>query len=95
MMMSSFKFTAVLALFAAAVSSVSAAPISPVSNIVFSPTITSPVAGDIWTPGTNVTVKWETSNIPAVAQSYIGTLDLGHPDANSEHLETGAYSFLL
>ncbi|KAF7985570.1 hypothetical protein HWV62_3843 [Athelia sp. TMB] len=88
MMMPSFKLTAVLALFAAAATSVTAAPLSPISDMVFNPTITSPKAGDVWTPGQTVTVTWETDNIPTVAQSYTGTLDLGHPDANSMNIET-------
>ncbi|KIK62834.1 hypothetical protein GYMLUDRAFT_242470 [Collybiopsis luxurians FD-317 M1] len=57
------KFTSSLLAIAAtffAASSVSAAPLD-----VWDPTITSPVAGTVWTIGTQVNVTWSTADKPA------------------------------
>ncbi|KIK62767.1 hypothetical protein GYMLUDRAFT_164093 [Collybiopsis luxurians FD-317 M1] len=50
-------FASAIAFFAA---SVSAAPLD-----VWDPTITSPVAGTVWTIGTQVNVTWSTADEPA------------------------------
>ncbi|EIM81620.1 uncharacterized protein STEHIDRAFT_66408 [Stereum hirsutum FP-91666 SS1] len=69
---------------------VSATPIkarvNPVSLIVWSPTVTSPVAGDTWVSGENATVTWDTSDIPAEKEDSTGMILLGYNENNSENL---------
>jgi len=46
--------------------------------IVVRPPLTEPVQGDTWPIGTNQTVCWDTSEIPPIAQNYMGTVYLGY-----------------
>ncbi|EIN12913.1 hypothetical protein PUNSTDRAFT_82382 [Punctularia strigosozonata HHB-11173 SS5] len=81
------SFAAVL--FAAA-GLVAATPIvHPTEDIVFTPTITDPTAVTTWAVGSNQTVTWDTSKIPAEAQNSTGVLLLGYQqsDDDSEHLD--------
>ncbi|TFK52472.1 hypothetical protein OE88DRAFT_1698300, partial [Heliocybe sulcata] len=55
--------------------------------IVYSPTITSPKAGAIWTANTTETVKWDVSDIPAEKENSTGLLLLGYLENNSENLD--------
>jgi len=72
----------------------------PKSNFDIVPPITSPVAGQVWTIGSQQTVTWETDFIPSFADSQTGILDLGtiDPSTGNENLNTTdhlADSFLL
>ncbi|KAI0057794.1 hypothetical protein BV25DRAFT_1830710 [Artomyces pyxidatus] len=73
----------ITALFAFAVSVASALPFHPVSDIVVSPSVTSPVAGAVWNIGTHQTVTWDTSAIPAANVNNTGLILLGYTTANS------------
>ncbi|KAH7908834.1 hypothetical protein BJ138DRAFT_308627 [Hygrophoropsis aurantiaca] len=66
---------------------VSAAPIQPVELLVFSPTLTSPKAGDMWTAGQKYNVTWETDNIPDEKKNSTGMILLGYNYNNSENLD--------
>ncbi|OCH86865.1 hypothetical protein OBBRIDRAFT_796737 [Obba rivulosa] len=79
-----------LALAAAASVSASPAtfiPVAPKEDIVFSPHITEPTAGQIWPVGTNQTVTWDTSAIPAEGANQTGLLLLGYQANDSENLD--------
>ncbi|EMD31385.1 hypothetical protein CERSUDRAFT_89078 [Gelatoporia subvermispora B] len=77
-----------LALAAAAVASPTAfIPVAPKEDIVFSPHITGPTAGQLWPVGTNQTVTWDTSSIPAEGQNQTGLLLLGYQENDSENLD--------
>ena len=52
---------------------------------VYDPPITAPAAGDVWTAGTNQTVKWDASRIGADGQNTTARLLLGHRDAGTEN----------
>ncbi|TBU29935.1 hypothetical protein BD311DRAFT_796293 [Dichomitus squalens] len=56
---------------------------------VFSPSVTSPTAGEVWTVGSVQTVTWDTSNIPAANQNQTGLILLGSVEDGStdEHLD--------
>ncbi|KAH9892700.1 hypothetical protein C8Q73DRAFT_69041 [Cubamyces lactineus] len=79
------KFTAIVTALVAAATAVSAAP-----GIVFSPPITSPKAGDVWTAGTTQIVTWDTTNIPPANANQTGLILLGYIEDGSEdeHLDT-------
>ncbi|KZT23477.1 hypothetical protein NEOLEDRAFT_1069645 [Neolentinus lepideus HHB14362 ss-1] len=81
------SFTTLFTALLVAASSVVAAPVQPVELIVFSPTITSPTQGAIWSANTTETVTWDTSNIPAEKQNSTGLLLLGYLENNSENLD--------
>ncbi|KAH7919240.1 hypothetical protein BV22DRAFT_1041110 [Leucogyrophana mollusca] len=85
-MFSSFS-TIFSAFLMAASAIVSAAPVQPVELLVFSPTLTSPKAGDIWTCGQKYNVTWETDNIPEEKQNATGLILLGYLYNNSENLD--------
>ncbi|KAI0335091.1 hypothetical protein GY45DRAFT_1367109 [Cubamyces sp. BRFM 1775] len=78
------KFSAIVTALVAAAAAVSAAP-----AIDFSPPITSPKAGDVWTSGTTQTVTWDTTNIPAANANQTGLILLGYIEDGSddEHLD--------
>ncbi|KAN0127312.1 hypothetical protein V8E53_014563 [Lactarius tabidus] len=68
-------------------------------RIVVSPQITSPTATTIWTVGNQVTVTWDTSNIPPPG-NFTGQLVLGYltSGSSSENLDVDnplAANFLL
>ncbi|KAH9892701.1 hypothetical protein C8Q73DRAFT_791724 [Cubamyces lactineus] len=79
------KFTAIVTALVAAAATVSAAP-----GIVFSPPVTSPTAGQVWTIGSTQTVTWDTTNIPAANANQTGLILLGFIEDGSddEHLDT-------
>lgn len=81
------SFTTLFSALVVAASSAVAAPASPLELIVFSPTITGPTAGAIWTSGSSQTVTWDTSNIPAEKENSTGLLLLGRLQNNSENLD--------
>ncbi|TBU48548.1 hypothetical protein BD309DRAFT_1015501 [Dichomitus squalens] len=59
------------------------------ANDVFSPPVTSPTAGEVWTVGSVQTVTWDTSSIPAANQNQTGLILLGFVEDGStdEHLD--------
>ncbi|CDO71012.1 hypothetical protein BN946_scf184844.g16 [Trametes cinnabarina] len=73
-----------LAAFLAAASVACAAPADD-----FSPPITSPKAGDVWTIGSTQNVTWDTSNIPPHNVNQTGLILLGYLEDGSEdeHLD--------
>ncbi|KAH9949857.1 hypothetical protein B0H21DRAFT_687892 [Amylocystis lapponica] len=89
------KFTALLTVLAAA--AVQATPIDlslqpiiqPIIDDVYSPDITSPKVGDLWTVGQNQTVTWDASKVPQTNENSTGLLLLGYEDDPSagEHLD--------
>ena len=83
------SFTTLLVALSAACLASATPLVKPVSNLVYSPEITSPKAGDSWTTGSTQTVTWDTADLPADVQHYVGKLELGHPSAGSEHLDIG------
>ena len=93
--MFSTKFAAVFAVLAAAASAVSAAPagtFDPSSiheDIVFSPSVISPAAGDVWPVASTQTITWDTSKIPAEAANSTGLILLGYINdgSDNEHLD--------
>jgi hypothetical protein len=91
------SFTTLLSALLVASAVVSAAPVvKPISNLAYSPKITSPKIGDSWPAGSEQTVTWDTAHLPAEVQNYKGKLELGHPTAVSENLNTGTwFSFSL
>jgi len=94
-------FTTILAALALAVSTTTATPIDARAKlIVVTPEITKPVAGDLWTVGTQQLVQWDTSDIPDEAKNYTGSIVLGYSDGvtDSENLDFAhplAKGFLL
>ena len=80
------------ALLVASAAIVSAAPVVKlISDLAYSPKITSPKIGDSWPAGSEQTVTWDTTHLPAEVQNYKGKLELGHPTAGSENLDTGTW----
>lgn len=51
-------------------------------RLVYNPHITCPVASTVWTAGHSYTVEWDTSDIPAEAESYKGMIKLGYTPAD-------------
>ena len=61
-------------------------------NIVDSPPIMSPQAGDMWEVGSNQNVTWNTSGILPGDTNYTGAIFLGYDDGSgSEHLYNGKH----
>lgn len=65
----------------------SSGPKGPATLIVYSPHVTAPTAGQIWTTGSNQTVTWDTSDIPEEKQDSPGMLLLGYLEDGSENLD--------
>jgi hypothetical protein len=86
------SFTTLLSAFlVASAAVVSAAPVvKPISDLAYSPTITSPKKGDTWTAGQMQTVSWEISSLPSTVLDYDGRIVLGRPTTKSENLDDGA-----
>ncbi|TFY81138.1 hypothetical protein EWM64_g2875 [Hericium alpestre] len=73
---------------------VDASPCSPAGTRslaerdVWSPPISSPSKGDVWTIGSTVTVSWDASNPPKTVTNNSGRLLLGYLDGTgSENLD--------
>ncbi|KAI0645994.1 hypothetical protein C8Q79DRAFT_1010873 [Trametes meyenii] len=83
--MFSNKLFAAFAVVAAAVTAATAAPAD-----VSRPAILAPKAGDVWTVGSNQTIAWDTSAIPANSRNQTGLVLLGFLEDGSddEHLDT-------
>ena len=82
-----------VAVLAAAAMAASATAVVPrASDIVISPPITAPEAGDVWPVGSVQTVTWDTSVIPPDAPVLTGEILLGYVEDGStdEHLDIGA-----
>jgi len=62
-----------------------AVPMNPV-RLVISPHINSSTKSTVWRCGDRVTVKWDTSMIPAEG-NFPGMLVLGHLEGDSEYLD--------
>jgi len=50
----------------------------------WSPPVTAPKAGDVWTVRSTQLVSWNTDEIPPSAANNTGTLLLGYFDVNNE-----------
>lgn len=57
--------------------------LKPHSFEVYDPPITKPQAGDVWTSGSNQTVKWDVSRIGDDGHNTTARLLLGHKDPGS------------
>lgn len=60
---------------------------------VYDPPITAPAAGDVWSSGSQQTVKWDASKIGADGQNTTARLLLGHQDPSdlSEYLDLSTF----
>ncbi|KAF8073413.1 hypothetical protein FPV67DRAFT_744617 [Lyophyllum atratum] len=56
---------------------------------VYNPAITYPTQGEVWTPGSQVTVTWDVSSIPAGRRNTKSMVVLGWMDSGdtNEHLD--------
>ena len=85
-------FTALLSALALAASATALpapAAIRRSENIVISPPIFSPRAGDIWPINSVQTVEWDTTMFTGSAQNNSGTILLGYNDGTeSENLDS-------
>ncbi|KAH9955135.1 hypothetical protein BC827DRAFT_1238381 [Russula dissimulans] len=80
-----FLFTSIqVVLYAIIIQLVHALPFE--KRLVIDPSITSPSADTVWTPGNEELVTWDPSMVPATG-NYTGTLLLGNPNANGENLD--------
>ncbi|KAJ7781764.1 hypothetical protein DFH07DRAFT_386582 [Mycena maculata] len=70
-------FNTLVSVLAIAVAA-SSTPIQPQQLDVITPHITSPVENDIWVPGENRTVTWNTTEIPPAFKNNTGKLVLGY-----------------
>jgi len=84
-------FNSLLSFFFAFVLAISyfarAAPVQPVENIAFRPTITYPTAGAVWYTGSMQKASWKTDNLPTELQNAKGLLLLGYQTDDSENLD--------
>jgi len=82
-------FTSLFALFSVLLLHLAdAAPAGATTLLAFAPTILQPAKGANWILGEDELVEWKTDNIPIEAQNYHLRILLGHPDNNSENLNT-------
>ncbi|KAH8114372.1 hypothetical protein DFH11DRAFT_210849 [Phellopilus nigrolimitatus] len=86
-----FKPFAVAATLLASASLIFAAPAAvktgkPNVNIVYNPTITSPLSGTVWNGGEKQQVTWSVADIPDEEKNSTGTLLIGYLENDSENL---------
>ena len=86
-------FSIKLLLALSAVATAASAAAVRAADIVFSPAITVPQAGVVWTVGSTQEIAWDISSIPPANENQTGLILLGYVEDGQldEHLDVGAY----
>ena len=89
-LLSATMFSKIFFALAAVAASASALTVPRAADVVVTPAITSPTAGEIWPVGSTQKVTWDTTTVPA-GSNITGVLLLGFVEDGSsdEHLDIG------
>lgn len=88
-MSASLAYVATVALFSLHSFAIASPLVARAGQVVWSPPITAPEAGDVWTVGSTQLVSWDTNEVPPSAANNTGTLLLGYWDDSGENLDVG------
>jgi hypothetical protein len=88
-MSASLVYVATVALLSLHSFAIASPLVARAGQVVWSPPITAPEAGDVWTVGSTLLVSWDASEVPPSAANNTGTLLLGYWDDSGENLDIG------